>query len=266
MWPTEARTLYPGPRYLPIVLALAGDSTMTSRFFRLCSAMSPDPRCGRRGRVPRRPSVIAVVVVPPGVPRTVAAGDPGDLLRDLVGVAAIHVHHHVGQAVERLALGQQEARPRERVGPREQRPVGPGAHRAPDGFLGRNPQPDQQGSGRELLEQPGLRDPAAAGREHDVVEVAALGRQLGLERPEGRLAHAPEYIRDGKAGTPLDLLVEVEEVPAEALGEPLTDSGLAGGHEADEHDPADRRRGLSPPRTAPLHRPLPHPGPARGSR
>jgi hypothetical protein len=30
MWPTVARTRYPRPRYLPIVLALAGDSTMTS--------------------------------------------------------------------------------------------------------------------------------------------------------------------------------------------------------------------------------------------
>src|SRR6476646_7513951 len=30
MWPTVARTRYPRPRYLPIVLALAGDSTITS--------------------------------------------------------------------------------------------------------------------------------------------------------------------------------------------------------------------------------------------
>jgi hypothetical protein len=31
MWPIEARTVYPPPRYLPIVLALAGDSTITKR-------------------------------------------------------------------------------------------------------------------------------------------------------------------------------------------------------------------------------------------
>src|SRR5690606_41252507 len=119
---------------------------------------------------------------------------------------------------------------------------------------------------REAFERPGLRDPAAAGREHDVVQVAVLGRQFGLERPERRLAHAPEYIRDGKAGPSLDLLVEVEEVPAEDAYEPPADGGLAGGHEADEHDPADPRRGFSPPRTAPTHRPFSRPGSARGSR
>jgi hypothetical protein len=32
MWPTEACTSYPLPRYWAIVLALAGDSTMTNFF------------------------------------------------------------------------------------------------------------------------------------------------------------------------------------------------------------------------------------------
>src|SRR5690606_257774 len=137
MWPTEARTLNPGPRYLPMVRALAGDSTITSRLFCFCSAISPNPCCGLRGRVPPAAgSAIPVVLVPGGVPCTVVARDPGDLRRDLVGVAAVHVHSHVGLAVERLALGQQEAGPRQRVRPREQRSVDPVAHGAADGFLG----------------------------------------------------------------------------------------------------------------------------------
>jgi len=35
MWPTEALTVKFFPRYLPMVFALAGDSTMTSDFRRL---------------------------------------------------------------------------------------------------------------------------------------------------------------------------------------------------------------------------------------
>src|SRR5499426_841480 len=54
-WPKEASTSYPGPRYLLIVLALAGDSTTTifMKFHLVSGRSSPDfaglsrPRCRR---------------------------------------------------------------------------------------------------------------------------------------------------------------------------------------------------------------------------
>src|SRR5580658_9022584 len=48
MWPTEASTVKSLPRYLLIVLALAGDSTITSDL--LISFLKPDDHQGQHGK------------------------------------------------------------------------------------------------------------------------------------------------------------------------------------------------------------------------
>src|SRR5271154_1894118 len=48
MWPTEASTVKSLPRYLLIVLALAGDSTITSDL--LIAFLKPDDHLGQHGK------------------------------------------------------------------------------------------------------------------------------------------------------------------------------------------------------------------------
>ena len=50
-----------------------------------------------------------------------------------------------------------------------------------------------------------------------------------------------EDLRDGAAVAGFDLVVEVEEVPAEALGEERAGGGFAGAHEAGEDDAVEDR-------------------------
>src|SRR6185312_12299869 len=56
-WPTVARTRYDGPRYLPIVRAFAGDSTMTSDLPATVARSSGSSDCPRRDV--RRPGLLA---------------------------------------------------------------------------------------------------------------------------------------------------------------------------------------------------------------
>ena len=51
-----------------------------------------------------------------------------------------------------------------------------------------------------------------------------------------RLAVGGEDGGDAEAGAGLDGGVEVEEVPAEAIGEQAADGGLAGAHESGENE------------------------------
>jgi len=51
-----------------------------------------------------------------------------------------------------------------------------------------------------------------------------------------------EELGDGGSGAVLEMGVEVEEVPAEALGEEAADGGLAGAHEAGEDETFKVRR------------------------
>lgn len=53
---------------------------------------------------------------------------------------------------------------------------------------------------------------------------------------EGGLAMAGEDAADGEAGAGFHDAVGVDELPAEAVSEEGADSGLAGAHEAGEHD------------------------------
>ncbi len=59
-----------------------------------------------------------------------------------------------------------------------------------------------------------------------------------LEHPEARLAFVPKEVGDRAPHGLLDLLVEVEELPADQVGHAGAERRLAGAHEADEGDVA----------------------------
>jgi hypothetical protein len=62
-----------------------------------------------------------------------------------------------------------------------------------------------------------------------------LADDLLLRTAKAGLA-ALEELRHGRAGTPLDLVVEVEERPPDAQGDLGGERRLAGAHEADERN------------------------------
>ena len=65
-----------------------------------------------------------------------------------------------------------------------------------------------------------------------------LERGLLLAHPELDLAPLREDLRDRLAQLALDLAVEVDESPAQALGDLQAERRLAGAHEADEGEVA----------------------------
>src|SRR6266702_1317894 len=90
------------------------------------------------------------------------------------------------------------------------------------------------GGGRRLLEQEPVGEDfggASAEREDDSGAAQSGGEGLRLELAEVRLAVGGEDGWDAEAGALLDTGVEVEEVPAEAVGEHAADRGFAGTHE-----------------------------------
>src|SRR6266480_3865622 len=147
--PTVALTVYPEPRYLPIVLALVGDSTMTSAPFPF--PLSAAGALGFRGR--RLGATATAVAVPPSspglrpgsvacltsaffftasflaatrqsfikrhecasLPSRTRLRKPHDLDHRLLCRVTIGVHVRVRVAVERLALLVQLAHPPHRV-------------------------------------------------------------------------------------------------------------------------------------------------------
>ncbi len=122
-----------------------------------------------------------------------------------------------------------------RVAGIEQRPVGAALDPLQQ-YRQRAAQPD--GNSPLPDNGPGFRvhERAAAGREHD----PAVGEQP-LNDPffpgaEMRFAMFGKNLRDGGACRALDFLIRVKKRQAELGGQPLADSGLAGAHEADEHD------------------------------
>jgi len=56
------------------------------------------------------------------------------------------------------------------------------------------------------------------------------------------IVHSMVAFRDGAVMASFDLVVEIEEAPAEALGKQTAGGGLAGAHEAGENDAIDARR------------------------
>ncbi len=71
---------------------------------------------------------------------------------------------------------------------------------------------------------------------HDMCMPEKDGKRGGLLPAEGCFTTFGEDLRDGLAGAALDLVVQIAELPAEALGEELTYGRLAGAHKAGEHD------------------------------
>jgi hypothetical protein len=63
-----------------------------------------------------------------------------------------------------------------------------------------------------------------------------LERGLGFEQAEFRLAALAEHLRDRLTQRALELAVEVDEPPAEALRRLRSERGLARAHEADERE------------------------------
>ena len=84
---------------------------------------------------------------------------------------------------------------------------------------------------------------AAAGRQHLRAAVEQARDHARFAGAEIRLAIGGEDLRDGHAGSRLDLGVRIDEADAEPLRQPPADRGLARSHHADEHDraPPERR-------------------------
>jgi hypothetical protein len=83
-----------------------------------------------------------------------------------------------------------------------------------------------------------LHRPAAERHHRGAARTQHLDSGCLLELPELGFAAALEYLRDRRAGAELDLAVEVEEPPAEALGDLQPECRLARAHEADEGEVA----------------------------
>ncbi len=77
---------------------------------------------------------------------------------------------------------------------------------------------------------------AAAEGEDDVALAKKGGKGGGLDVAEVSFAVLGEDLGDGAVVAGFDLAVEIEEAPAEAVGEEFAGGGLARAHEAGEHD------------------------------
>src|SRR6202044_3784677 len=71
---------------------------------------------------------------------------------------------------------------------------------------------------------------AATEREHEVAAAECGGEGARLEAAEVGFPVAREDLRDTEAGAGFEVRVEVDEGPAETIGEQATDGGLAGAH------------------------------------
>ena len=79
-----------------------------------------------------------------------------------------------------------------------------------------------------------------AGRQDNVVLFEQFLNHAALARTESSLALDIENVRDGHAGTPLDLFIAVDESLAELLGKQLPHRGFACAHHSDQNDSARR--------------------------
>ncbi len=70
------------------------------------------------------------------------------------------------------------------------------------------------------------------------------GDHPALAIAEDRLAAIAENLLDGLAGGGLDLVIRIEERQVEPRRQAAPDLGLAGAHQADQHDRAARREAL----------------------
>jgi hypothetical protein len=75
---------------------------------------------------------------------------------------------------------------------------------------------------------------AAAEGEDGVGAGEGAGEGAGLQPAEVWLAEGGEDLGDGDASEIFDEVIEIEEVPTDAIGEDAADGGLAGAHETGE--------------------------------
>ncbi len=81
---------------------------------------------------------------------------------------------------------------------------------------------------------------AAAEGDDDAALAEEGGEGEGLEVTEVGFALLGEDLGDGAAVAGFDLVIEIEEAPAEAVGEESAGGGFAGAHEAGENDAVQR--------------------------
>jgi hypothetical protein len=101
---------------------------------------------------------------------------------------------------------------------------------------------DDGGVGR-LLEEEAVAElfgGATAEGDDDAALAEQGGQGGGLDVTEVGFAMLGEDLGDGAAVAGFDLMVEIEEAPAEALGEDSAGGGFAGAHEACEDDAIER--------------------------
>ena len=96
--------------------------------------------------------------------------------------------------------------------------------------------PDRDRGGLHQRPRVGIDERPAAGAEYDVPVLEQPGNDVHLTGAKIGLAVGRENVLDGHAGGLLHLLVAVDEVAAQAVGEAPADRGLAGAHHADQDD------------------------------
>ena len=151
----------------------------------------------------------------------------------------------VGERVEGLALRLERLDAAARVGAGQQRAdlgaglLGLGVAREDRGGPGL--EGDDEAAGGQLGAVGGIEPEAAAGRDHGAFDQRGLAGGGAFALTEAGFAVLLEDCGDRAAGLALDLVVEVDGAPAEAVGDIGREHGLAGRAEADQHDPAELR-------------------------
>ena len=160
--------------------------------------------------------------------------------------------HGVGRelceaTVVRAALGEQLDDPLPRIWNRQQRTldrrriVGDPV----DDLIGRGDQTEHPPVAAQVGDVLRVEHHATAGRDHQTHAIGQFGGELALDAPEGLLPHRPEDVGN-LAVAFFDDHIGVDELVPELLGEQAADGGLAGAHEAGEHDVARVRSSHGP--------------------
>ena len=102
----------------------------------------------------------------------------------------------------------------------------------------RRADPDREAAGADQRSGLAVHEGAAAGGEHDPGAIQQAADDPALHVAEGGLAEALEDFANAASRRGLDLLVRIDEGQAERLGQAAADGGLAGPHQAHEHDAA----------------------------
>jgi len=142
----------------------------------------------------------------------------------------------------------------QRIRDGQQGPGRPFRRGPPQGFLNRHPQPYREGSNRKIFHPALDRRPSSTRGKDDLLFLQELGTHFFLRKTEMGLTMLAEDLRNGKAYSKPDFLIEVPKSPPEAAGESLADPGLSASHEPHQKDSGDKSH---------LHHRSPNPRSAR---